>query len=253
MCTLSKLPDGALIQWAAQDGIIDTESLISGRVDRLDVCAHGFHWAIQYHNKLNRVIYGYTGLCPDAHPVQLQMEGPSFENFVALRQGPAYKLAMEYAARFRAGRREDLIFLGQTGLGKTHLAKAIERVLTARHFRVEFVTAANLQRTFGEAESWNDDYQSRGESRDRRKRMSESDLLIVDDLGSERETKSELFQQALMEFWDDRDEKRSWIVTTNLSLQALGERYGQKLFSRLSQHATASQFTGTDFRQTRTA
>lgn len=249
MCQLTKLPEGVLVQWAARDGHIDTQALIAGNVNRIDVCAHGYHWAFQYHEKMNLVHYGYTGTCPDAHPEEKPENLKTFENFQQSRQLAAYRYSCEYAADFsRNPERHDLIFTGLTGLGKTHLALAISRVVEARGYRVVFLTATALQRMFTESESWNDDTGSREEARRLRKKILDADLAVIDDLGSDRNTNSELFTQALMELWDARDQRKCWIITTNLSLIGLSERYGQKVCSRLSQYATACQFTGEDYR-----
>lgn len=249
MCHVTKLPDGHLIQGAVTDCLVDVDALIRGDMRSVTHCAHGHHWAHQYDAKANRVWYGWISTCPDHVTAEHAYDGPCFANFLRNRQVIGFTAATEYTSEFTARRRRDMIFFGSTGLGKSHLASAVRHALKARNYNVQFVTAASLQRIFSECESWNTDYLTKDSSRSEKTKMFSSDLLIVDDLGSERDTKSELFTQSFLAFWDERPAHKSWLITTNLDLSAIKMRYGDKIFSRLSQYAEPVQFSGADYRQ----
>lgn len=77
--------------------------------------------------------------------------------------------------------------------------------------------------------------------------LLESDLLILDDMGTEVSntfTVSKLFQvlneRALS--------GRSTIISTNLSLQQFRDVYSERIFSRITSSFTLLKFTGSDIR-----
>jgi DNA replication protein DnaC len=60
-------------------------------------------------------------------------------------------------------------------------------------------------------------------------------LLVIDDLGTERQSESGWGIETLSSLWVDRiDRGARTIVTTNLGLAALANRYGERLRSRLN-------------------
>ena len=86
------------------------------------------------------------------------------------------KLVLELARCEFIDRRENVLALGNSGTGKTHLALALGMAACQRGYRVRFTTAAALVHELLEA---------RDERRLLRfqKQLAKQDLLIVDDLG----------------------------------------------------------------------
>jgi DNA replication protein DnaC len=102
---------------------------------------------------------------------------------------------------------EGVIFVGDSGSGKTHLATALGIAACHQGCRVRFSTAANLVNDLVEAK----DARSLGSMV---RRYARYDILILDDLGylPLQNHEAELLFQVIAE----RCEQRSIIVTTNL-------------------------------------
>ena len=73
------------------------------------------------------------------------------------------------------------------------------------------------------------------------------DLLIIDDLGTELSNSFTVSQ--LYYFIEERhNNKRSTIISTNLSFSDLRERYSERIFSRFTGYYDFKQIVGTDIR-----
>lgn len=111
-----------------------------------------------------------------------------------------------------------LVLIGGTGTGKsTAAAWVVASVLDNAHWLAA--------RTVDDIERW--------------KPVSSlaysAQLLVIDDLGTERHSESGWGVETLSSLWVDRiDRGARTVVTTNLSLPALAQRYGERLRSRLN-------------------
>lgn len=158
----------------------------------------------------------------------------------------AYKIATEYIKY--PDKEMTTILSGQPGEGKTHLAMAIANKVVSESEppqRVLFVDANKLYSHI--KNSWNDPNESWTQF-ESVKRMSEVDLLILDDLGSESNMKgdskaSETMQGVLKELLDSQ---YRLIFTTNLTYNELKQTYNPKLVSRLFANSKGRRldFTG---------
>lgn len=137
---------------------------------------------------------------------------------------------------------DNLFLYGSTGTGKTFLTHCIARELIDTSHSVLYLTAASLL----------DIFQNRALDRED---LSESayehilncDLLIIDDLGTERSTAFTVSQ--LFVCFNERIlRKKSTIVSTNLSLDDIKSRYTERIFSRISSHYTMLRLVGDDIR-----
>lgn len=133
-----------------------------------------------------------------------------------------------------------LLFCGSTGLGKTHLALAVMNELTEKGHNCLYYTAWKLLKRMQDEHFGRDDGSLSEE-------LSDGELLIIDDLGSEYETP--FSKAAVYELINESQLiGRPMIICTGLSLSQLEERYGQKVASRLNAFEIVS-FTGSDIRQ----
>jgi chromosomal replication initiation ATPase DnaA len=136
---------------------------------------------------------------------------------------------------------DGLFITGPTGTGKTYLAAAIvRRVITAGR-SIKFLRAAELytriRMTFKDPEA--SEELVLGE-------YVEVPLLVLDDLGSGNFTDFE--RRCTLELFDQRlNEKRPTIVTSNWSIQQIGEKMDDRIASRLSTFAVL-ELTGADRR-----
>lgn len=136
-----------------------------------------------------------------------------------------------------------LIMQGNTGLGKTHLSMAIASVLISRGFSVIYATASELTKKFS-------DYYFNREKVEEFNIINtiiDCDLLIIDDLGSEPESKFNL--TAIFEIVNSRTNlKKPMILSTNLNSEELPKRYDERIFSRISANLKVLEFFGKDNR-----
>ncbi len=152
-----------------------------------------------------------------------------------------YETALSFAKNFSNGNRQNLLFMGNTGLGKTHISLSIVGDILSRGFNVIYGSAYNL---FSEMESehfklhTNEKYEA----------AIECDLLVIDDLGAE--FSSPYIQTLVYNIVNTRLlSGKSTVINTNLSMKEIEERYTPRVASRLMGSYTAKKFCGSDIRQ----
>ncbi len=155
--------------------------------------------------------------------------------------GQILDFCRHYADGF-SPRSDSLLFLGKTGLGKTHLSLAIAQEAAKNGYLVQYGTAQEHLRQL-EREHF-----SREQSTDTLDGLLDCDLLIIDDLGSE--FPSSFTTAMIYQLIDTRlAHGKPTIISTNLSWQELEERYAQRVVSRLSSSYINLRFVGQDIRQ----
>jgi DNA replication protein DnaC len=154
------------------------------------------------------------------------------------------KLVLELTRCEFIDRRENVLALGNSGTGKTHLALALGLAACQGGYRVRFTTAAALVNQLLEA---------RDERRLLRaqKQLVKQDLLIVDELGYVPLSKTGA--ELLFETFSQRYEQGSTMVTSNLPFnewtEVLGsERMTGALLDRLTHHVHILEMNGDSFR-----
>jgi DNA replication protein DnaC len=141
-------------------------------------------------------------------------------------------------------RRENVLLLGNSGTGKTHLALALGLAACQRGHGVRFTTAAALVHELMEAKD---------EKRLLRfqKQLASYELLIVDELGFVPLSKSGA--ELLFEVFSRRYERGSTLVTSNLPFQEWtgifgSERLTGALLDRLTHHVHILEMNGESYR-----
>ena len=138
---------------------------------------------------------------------------------------------------------KNLLFMGGTGLGKTHLSTAIARRAIDRGFDVVYETAQNVIADF-EYDRFKSGY---GETETRADKYLDCDLLIMDDLGAE--LTNQFTVSSLYNILNTRiNLGKSTIVSTNLGQKNLLERYDERITSRLFGEFDPILFRGRDIR-----
>ena len=161
------------------------------------------------------------------------------------RMGEVLAYCRRYAEAFAPGA-ESLLLLGQTGLGKTHLSLAIAREVIEQGGGVLY---ASVQKLMDRLESgrFARDQETRDQYGDNMDIVLSCDLLILDDLGTEFSTA--FTNAALYNIINSRlSEQKPVIISTNLDLNGIEERYGQRVASRLFCEYRALKFFGQDVR-----
>jgi DNA replication protein DnaC len=140
--------------------------------------------------------------------------------------------------------KENIIAIGNTGTGKTHLAVSLGLLACQQGWKVRFYTAARLINELSEAQVQH--RLSRLE-----KQLTRQDLIILDEVGFIPFAPSG--SQALFQFCSDRYLKGSMIITTNLEFQRWTEVFGDErltaaLLDRLTHKCHILEMNGDSYR-----
>ena len=151
--------------------------------------------------------------------------------------------AKEYAETF-SKTSDSLLFLGGTGLGKTHLSSAIANKVLEKGFDVYYNSAVGMISDFEYRRFGN----GMAEEGDGARRYTECDLLLVDDLGTE--VVNQFTLSCLYYVISTRlNLQKPTIISTNLSSSELLKTYNDRLVSRLMGEYILFPFLGTDIRK----
>ena len=152
-----------------------------------------------------------------------------------------FQTCRKYALTFNE-KSGNLLFSGDTGLGKTFLSACIARAVADRGYSVVYESAGHLFNNLERAKFGNDE----AAREDSRKYVS-CDLLIIDDLGTEMP--SQFVTAALYSLVNDRLlTGKAMIISTNLNTEDLTRRYSSQIASRLRGSFTRVAFLGDDIR-----
>lgn len=141
-------------------------------------------------------------------------------------------------------KQENIVFYGNSGVGKTHLATAIGVTAAQNRNSTYFIKCTDLIEALRKAHL-------EGRLQERLKKFSGYKLLIIDELGYLPISKedSKLFFQLI----DRRYERNSTIITTNINFSQWDEVFGDPLIAgaivdRILHHATVVTIKGKSYR-----
>ena len=141
-------------------------------------------------------------------------------------------------------RKENVIFMGSYGTGKSHLGISLGVCACRQGKRVRFYTAANLSNELLEAQA-----QLRLSKLEAS--LARYDLIILDELGFIPFSKESA--EALFSFCSSRYERGSLIITTNLEFGRWKEVFGDDaltgaLLDRITHHCHIVEMNGDSYR-----
>ena len=152
-----------------------------------------------------------------------------------------FKACREYALTFQPNA-ANMLFVGDTGLGKTFMAACIARVVADRGFSVTYEPACQL---FAAMER--DRFSPTEDSHKEVQKFRDCDLLIIDDLGTEMP--GQFITAALYSLLNDRIiARKPMVITTNLNVEDMRRRYSPQIASRLYGEFIRQTFVGEDIR-----
>lgn len=145
-----------------------------------------------------------------------------------------------YAEKLPDKNGANMIFTGKTGLGKTFMCTCIANEVLGRGMSAIYIKASELF----------DEITFRGND-ELRKEVENTKLLIVDDIGAERQT--DMRYSDFLDILDRRNilhEKYGYgtIFSTNLDPKGLLSYYGERICSRLFGQYEMIRFVGDDIR-----
>lgn len=137
---------------------------------------------------------------------------------------------------------QNLLFYGNTGVGKTFFTNCIAKELLEKSYSVIYFTAFQLFDILSKGV-----FEKDADAIAAHQNIFDCDLLIIDDLGTELSnafTVSQLFlcvnERILRE--------KSTIISTNLNLVELRDLYSERTFSRISNNYNIIKLFGDDIR-----
>lgn len=138
----------------------------------------------------------------------------------------------------------NLFFYGTVGTGKSFLSGCVAKELIEKGNLVIYFSATQL---FHELSKNAFDYRNREDMSLLQDDLFHCDLLIIDDLGTEL-TNSFVSSQLFSCLNERHLQKKATIISTNLSLQELRDRYSDRIFSRITSNYEVCKLTGPDIR-----
>ena len=141
-------------------------------------------------------------------------------------------------------KKENILFLGNSGVGKTHLATAIGIEAAKARYSTYFIKCHELLTNLRQAQ-----HENRLESR--LKYYARCRLLIIDELGYLPLHKGD--ERLLFQLIDSRYENKSTIITTNLPFDKWNEIFNDSfitnaILDRLLHHSHVIQIMGESYR-----
>ena len=125
-------------------------------------------------------------------------------------------------------------FFGHTGTGKTFLMQCMADRLIEKNYFVYFTTAFNLHKNLVQYHTENNN--------ELLQKFIECDILFIDDLGTENFIKN-ITENYLYTIINQRMiNNKPTIFSTNLDLNGIFERYGERIFSRLVNKTSSKVF-----------
>ncbi|MBO5878932.1 MAG: ATP-binding protein [Clostridia bacterium] len=165
------------------------------------------------------------------------IEKQSFDNFSLAhftsdpdlheRMEKNLNVAKDFANNFGKASK-NLLLMGPTGTGKTHISTAIAKTVIEKGYDVIYDSTQNIVSAF-EADKFKSGY---GYSESKSNKYLECDLLILDDLGTE--FSSQFTVTCLYNLLNTRLNKGLFtVISTNLSPAELSDKYEDRIYSRI--------------------
>lgn len=154
------------------------------------------------------------------------------------------KIAEKFCENVKNKEQKNLLFIGNTGTGKTFLSNSIAKKSMDMGYTVLYQTAPVLMDTVLDIKF---SYNKEDVNKERYYRILDVDVLIIDDLGTETLSNNkftELFNIINTRLLKDK----KTVISTNLTLNELGHEYDERIISRLIGNYIICKFVGEDIR-----
>lgn len=139
---------------------------------------------------------------------------------------------------------QNLFFYGTVGTGKSFLSNCIAKELMDKGYSVIYFSSLKLFETLSKMTF---EHRNKEELSYIYDDLYNCDLLIIDDLGTE--LTNSFVASCLFSCLNERHlRKNPTIISTNLSLEELSNRYSERIFSRITSYFNLYKLTGQDIR-----
>ncbi len=167
----------------------------------------------------------------------LLLKGSGFgklENFADAKKTcgellPIYNLMQKWC---NSDFKKNLIFIaGPTGVGKTYLMRAMANELISRGKIVKLTTAFNMNLDFRDFTKYHNE--------ECMKKYLNCEVLFIDDLGTEPIFKNVTLESLYLIINERKMRKIPTVITSNLDMNDIKERYDERVFSRIADRETS--------------
>jgi len=176
-----------------------------------------------------------------------KIENENFENFDInlFSNKKEIKFILNTVMKFcEDNGKNNLIFIGTTGTGKTFMSSCVAKYFLDNQKSVLYLSATKISNIINDAGFKKDDQSINA---DYLNFITDCDLLIVDDLGTEFPLPYP--QSQLFDILETRHTKnKKTVISTNLQLDALTQKYSARFTSRLFGNYEILVFNGADMR-----
>lgn len=155
----------------------------------------------------------------------------------------AVELCQKFVKKFHQDY-HNILFYGTVGTGKSFLSGCIAKELIDQGYSVIYFSSSGL---FDMLARYSFDYREKEALQDFCGDIYGCDLLIIDDLGTEI-TNSFVASQLFSCLNERGIRRKPTIISTNLSLEELRDRYSDRIFSRITSSFSLCKLTGQDIR-----
>ena len=155
-----------------------------------------------------------------------------------------YSRFQKYCESFPNIKYPNALLAGFSGTGKTVLTFCITKKLAERKFDVKYTTAFALNNAFLK---YHTDF-AKTENLDG---YLNPDFLVIDDLGTEPVLKNVTLEYLYLILNERLTSNKATVITTNLDLNGIINRYGERIYSRITNKSNTfvCRFTGADLRK----
>ena len=155
------------------------------------------------------------------------------------------EISQNFIDNFDDPEEKNLLFTGNTGLGKTFISNCIAKEILSKNKTVLYQTSPIMLDNII-------DYRfGKSDLREVYENIINVDLLIIDDLGAETPNSlkvTELFNILNARLLTQNGSIKKTIISTNLNMNNLFDTYGERIFSRLASYYNICRFFGDDIR-----
>lgn len=138
-------------------------------------------------------------------------------------------LFMSYADKYPIVKSKNMLICGNTGVGKTFLMECLAHRVIDRGISLNFISSFNMNQLFIKYHTTFSD--------DKNKYLApllQPEILMIDDLGTEPINKNVTVEYLYTIITERLNADKATIISTNLMPSNILDRYGERIFSRLS-------------------
>lgn len=175
-----------------------------------------------------------------------------FNNYHTTLSGQEYAkaVAKEYYQKLEKGHHGNMVILGTTGTGKTHLACAIARCIMHRQpgkkpLFAKYAISAQIVSDVLDAHKRKDDSKE-----DTLRRYASYDLLVIDEYGLDDNSNETQVQALHRVIYERYNAMKPTIIVSNLKLEDIKNHLGDRILSRLKENGTLLKCVWADQRTT---